>query len=176
MKDFCLYYLTHGESIKAAGVSLGLSPTYVYEFFKKPVVQAALEKLRAQLDAKILEDAAKTYICNRQFIDENLAPIISNPHPHPRRGYADQVAAARLAADMGGLIVAGNRQQASIVNAQIIQTSILGSDVYMPEVDRQRLGIHDSRSSEVERKLLGPNNAEAAPVGATNPRSDEGAE
>jgi hypothetical protein len=135
VKDFCLYYLTHGESVKSAGLSVALSPTYVYEFFKKPVVQLTLQKVREELDTRLLEDAAKTYICNRQFIEEHLAPIISNPHPHARRGYADQVAAARLAADIGGLLT-GNRQPAAVVNAQIIQNSILGSDVYMPEIDR----------------------------------------
>src|SRR5438067_349797 len=117
VKEFCCYYLMHGESIKAAAVYVGLSPTYAYEFFKKPVVQAILEKLRAELDAKLLDAAANQYICTRQFIDENIAPIIANPYPHPKRGFSDQVAAARLAADIGGLTTTSQRQQAPILNA-----------------------------------------------------------
>jgi hypothetical protein len=174
VKDFCLYYLTHSESTKAAGLSVGLSPTYVYEFFKKPLVQAMLEKLRSELDAKLLDEAAKRRICDAGFLDENLAPIIRNPYPHPKRGFADQISAARLAAEIAGL--AGVQRQAPVLNAQIIQNSILGSDVYMPSIDRQRLGINDPRSREIEGKLLGPSSPEAAPMGAKDARSDEGTE
>ena len=42
---FCMYYLTHGESVKAAASHMNIAPTYVYEFFRKPAVQAKLEKL-----------------------------------------------------------------------------------------------------------------------------------
>src|SRR4051812_14981390 len=88
-REFCLYYLTHGESIKSACLQIGLSQTYVYEFFKKPMVQLTLQKLREQLDTKLLEDAVRRHICDRQFLDEKLAPIIANPNPHPKRGFSD---------------------------------------------------------------------------------------
>src|SRR5581483_759679 len=104
VKDFCWHYLTHGESIKGAGLHIGLSPTYVYEFFKKPAVQKTLEKLRNELDTKLLDEAARRRLCDREFLDETLAPIIANPNPHPKRGFADQIAAARLAAEIGGFI------------------------------------------------------------------------
>src|SRR3954464_9333894 len=61
VREFCLYYLTHGESIKSAGVHSGLSPTYVYEFFRKPVVQVMLQKVRDELDVKLLDDAVKRH-------------------------------------------------------------------------------------------------------------------
>jgi hypothetical protein len=161
-----LHFLTHGESIKAAGLHVGLSPTYVYEFYKKPEVQKKLLELRSHLDQKILEKLNE-YICTRPFLDEHLAEIIADPHPHPRRGYSDQIAAARLAADIGGL-TSTTQKQAPILNANIIQTSILGSDVYMPESDRQRLGIHDQRSSDIEQRLLGSSETTAPTVGAQN--------
>jgi hypothetical protein len=166
VKDFCLYFLTHGESIKAAGLHIGLSQTYVYEFYKKPEVQAKLLELRSHLDQKILEKLNE-YICTRPFIDERLAEIIADPHPHPRRGFSDHIAAARLAADIGGLTPTSPKQ-APIFNANIIQTSILGSDVYMPESDRRRLGIHDQRSSDIEQRLLGSSETAAPTVGAEN--------
>jgi len=176
VKDFCLYYLTHGESIKAAGLQLGISPTYVYEFFYKPQVQAKLEELRKLLDAKMLEDATNNFICTRLFLDENMAQIIADPHPHPKRGHADQVAAARLMADVGGLIDRGSRQQMPTLTAQIIQTSVLGGDVYIPEIDRRRLKIDDPRCSDIEQKLLGSNGAEAATMDTKNSGSDKGPE
>jgi hypothetical protein len=165
VKEFCLYFLTHGESIKAAGLYVGLSPTYIYEFYKKPEVQAKLLELRNHLDEKTLE-ALNQYICTRPFIDEHLALIIADPHPHPKRGFSDQIAAARLAADIGGLTGTGQKQ-APILNANIIQTSISGSD-YMPQIDRRRLGIHDQRSSDIEQRLLGSSETEAPAVGAEN--------
>jgi hypothetical protein len=67
VKDFCLFYLTHGESIKAAGLHVGLSLTYVYEFFSKPPVQTKLREMRAQLDAKVLEAATQRMICRRRM-------------------------------------------------------------------------------------------------------------
>jgi len=175
VKDFCCYYLTHGESIKAAGLYVGLSLTYVYEFFRKPVVQAKLQELRKELDAKILENAVNGYICTRQFLDETMARIIADTRPHPRRGFADSVAAARLMADIGDLVdrAGGQKQQASIVNAQIIQTSVLGGDVYIPEIDRRRLGIDDPRCSDIEQKFLGSNGTEATTVGAKNNGSNK---
>jgi hypothetical protein len=171
VKQFCLYFLTNGESIKAAGLHIGLSPTYIYEFYKKPEVQTKLLELRNHLDEKTLE-ALNEHICTRPFIDERLALIIADPHPHPRRGFSDQIAAARLAADIGGLTGTGQKQ-APILNANIIQTSILGSDVYMPQIDRRRRGIHDQRSSDIEQRLLGSNETEAPAVGAENKGSSE---
>jgi hypothetical protein len=171
VKQFCLYFLTHGESIKAAGLYVGLSPTYIYEFYKKRAVQAKLLELRNRLDEKTLE-ALNEYICTRPFLDERLASIIADPDPHPKRGFADQIAAARLAADIGGLTGTGQKQ-APILNANIIQTSILDSDVYIPQIDRRRLGIHDQRSSDIEQRLLGSSETEATAVGAENNGSSE---
>jgi hypothetical protein len=178
VRDFCLYYLTHGESIKAAGLYVGVSATYVYEFFRKSVVQAKLQELREELDAKTLENAVNGYICTRQFLDETMARIIAAPRPHPRRGFADSVAAARLMADIGALVdrVGGQKQRPSVVTAQIIQTSVLGGDVYMPEIDRRRLGIDDPRCSDIEQKLLGSNGTKVTTVGAKNNGSDKGPE
>jgi hypothetical protein len=176
--EFCLHYLTHGESIKAAGLHMKISPTYVYEFFYKPEVQAKLAELRNLLDGKMLEDAANKLICTLQFLDENMARIIADVQRHPRRGYADQVAAAKLMAQIGGLIDEGNRpvQQGPILTAQIIQTGVLGGDVYIPEIDRGRLGIDDPRCSDVEQKLLGSNGTKVTTVGAKNNGSDKGPE
>jgi hypothetical protein len=171
VEEFCLYFLTHGESVKGTGLHVGLSPTYVYEFYKKPEVQAKLLELRSYLDEKTLE-LLNQRICTRSFIDERLASIIADPHPHPRRGFSDQIAAARLAADIGSLTPASQRQ-APILNTNIIQTSILESDVYMPQIDRRRLGIHDERSSDVEQRLLGSSAPEAPAVGAENKGSNE---
>jgi hypothetical protein len=122
----------------------------------------------------MLEDAANNFICTRLFLDENMAQIIADPHPHPKRGHADQVAAARLMADVGGLIDRGSRLQMPTLTAQIIQTSVLGGDVYIPEIDRGRLGIDDPRCSDIEQKLLGSNRAETAPVRAKNNGPNKG--
>jgi hypothetical protein len=98
--DFCIYLLTHGESIKAAALHMNIAPTYAYEFFNKPVVQAKLKELRAALGDAVLQSAATQMIGSLQFIDEHLAPIVANPQPHPTRGYSDQIAAARLLVEL----------------------------------------------------------------------------
>jgi hypothetical protein len=49
------------ESIKAAGLHVRLSPTYVYEFFQNPAVQTTLQKLREKLDAKLLDAGVGTH-------------------------------------------------------------------------------------------------------------------
>ena len=116
--DFCLYFLTHGESTKAAGLHVGLSPTYVYEFYKKPEVQAKLQELHAALGEKVLQEAANQYIGNRHFLDEHLASITADPKARS----ADRIAAARLLAEIDGLIDKGKVQQASFAVAQFIQT------------------------------------------------------
>jgi hypothetical protein len=173
VQEFCLYFLTHGESVKAAALHMSIALTYVYEFFKKSAVQVKLQELRAALGDKMLQDAANQY-CTREFIDEHMASIIAEPNPHPKRGFTDQISAARLAAEIGGLIDRkAQGQQVPTVTAQIIQTSILGSDVYIPENDRRRLGIYDQRSSDIERRLLGSSETEAPAVGAKNKGSSE---
>jgi len=57
---FCLYYLTHGESVKAAALHMNIALTYAYEFFRKPAVQAKLEELRAALGEEVLQNAANS--------------------------------------------------------------------------------------------------------------------
>jgi len=80
-----------------------------------------------------------------------------------------------LAADIGGLFT-GNGRPAPVVNAQIIQNSILGSDVHMPEIDRIRMGINNTLSSEVDRRLMGSGRSEAVTVEPKNTGPGEGAE
>jgi hypothetical protein len=118
--EFCWYYLTHGESIRAAGLHVGLSLSYIYEFFNKPEVRAKIVELPASLKAEMLE-AQRQRIRNFQFIDERLAEMMAAP-PDPKRGYADNIAAARLAAEMGGFIDKCKAQVAQFPNgsAQII--------------------------------------------------------
>ena len=50
----CLYYLTHGESVKAAALHMNIALTYAYEFFRKPAVPAKLEELRITLGEEVL--------------------------------------------------------------------------------------------------------------------------
>lgn len=175
--EFCLHFLTHGESLKATALHMGMALSYVYEFSKKPAVQNKLKELRARLDEEMLQKAADQRIATPQFIDEYLAPIIANPQPHPTRGYQDQIAAARLAAEIGGLIDKGKPQvqQSAFVTAQFVQNNSVGSQVYMSEFDRQRKGIYDVQSEEIERKLLGSGEKEGVAVGAKNKGSVMGA-
>jgi hypothetical protein len=156
VNDFCVYYLTHGESVKAAALHIGISETYMYQFFRRPEVQARLKELRASLGKKLLEKAADQITANRQFLDEHLAPIIANPRPHPSRGFQDQIAAARLAAEIGGFIDKGKPQvqQSAFVTAQFVQNNAV-SPVYQTKFDRERKGIYDAQAEEIERKLLG---------------------
>lgn len=170
--EFCLHFLTNGESIKGAALRMNISPTYMYEFFRRPQVQAKLRELRATLGEKVLQNAANSLVCSHQFLDEHLAAIIAKPDPHPVKGFSDQVAAARLVAEMNGFIDKNKTQNplAPIVQAQFIQNNVLDSDVYVPEIDRRRRKIHDPRSQEIERKLLGSNETETATMGA----EDEG--
>src|ERR1035438_9649594 len=97
---FCMYYLTHNESVKAAALHMNIAATYAYEFFNKPAVQAKLEELRAALGEEVLQKAANQMIGTLQFLDEHLAQIIANPRPHPTRGRSDQLTAARLLAEL----------------------------------------------------------------------------
>jgi hypothetical protein len=150
--EFCLYFLTHGESIKSTAGHVNISLTYAYEFFRKSEVQTKLRELRLSMGKKMIDDAVNQLICTRQFIDEHLAQIIANPRPHPKRGFADQIAAARLAAEFAGLTDMSHKQVPIVEN--IVHTSIQGSDVYVPQVDRQRHGIQDQRSSDIDQRLL----------------------
>jgi hypothetical protein len=176
--EFCLHYLTHGEALRATALHMGMALTYVYEFFQKPAVQDKLKELRARLDEEMLQKALDQKIATPQFIDEHLAPIIANRRPHPSRGFQDQIAAARLAAEIGGLIEKGKPQvqQSAFITAQFVQKNSVGSQVYTPLFDRQRKGIHDPQSEEVERELLGSGEEEVVAVDAKNKGSAAGTE
>jgi hypothetical protein len=141
----------HGESIKAAALHVKMSLTYAYEFFKKPVVQAKLRELRDKYE-QVIQETANQCIGTRQFVDEDMASIVADPQARP----SDRIAAARLLAEMGGFDRSKPQvQQPTFVTAQILQADTPSPDVYTPEIDRRRQGIHDGRSIEIEQRLLG---------------------